>query len=264
MSTAVTRTSQALPFFRSPVAPRRALLLDYDGTLAPFVADRHQAYPYPHITELLDEIMAHSKTRVIIVSGRQASEIPLLLKTARRPEVWGCHGLERMRTDGSSWRSPLDGAVERALDAVFADLSNRGFSELTETKPGCVALHWRGLSASHAEAAKATAYNCFSRYVAVGGLRIEEFDHGVELRVGCNKAKVVKTILSELGADAAVAYLGDDTTDEYAFRALHGRGLTVLVRPSYRFTAAQYWLRPPHEVEWFLRDWIQACTEVQP
>lgn len=264
MSTAAIRDGQKLPFFQTTVAPQRALLLDYDGTLAPFVPDRDHAYPYQHVAELLDEIMAHCNTRVIIVSGRQAEEIPFLLKTTRRPELWGCHGLERLQPDGTYWQAPLDTAVQHALGAAEVELSDKGFSGLIETKPGRVAVHWRGLTASYAEAAKAAAYNVFSRYVGVGGLRIEVFDRGVELRMrGCNKGKVVETILAELGTDSAIAYLGDDSTDEEAFRALHGRGLTVLVRPTYRFSAAQYWLRPPRELEWFLRDWIKAWTDDQ-
>ena len=142
MSTAAIRDGQKLPFFQTTVAPQRALLLDYDGTLAPFVTDRDHAYPYPHFAELLDEISANY-TRVIIVSGRQAEEIPYLLKTTHRPELWGCHGLERLQPDGTYWHAPLNTAVQHALDAVEVELSDNGFSGLIETKPGCVAVHWR-------------------------------------------------------------------------------------------------------------------------
>jgi trehalose 6-phosphate phosphatase len=47
--------------------------------------------------------------------------------------------------------------------------------------------------------------------------------------------------------------------DEGAFRVLNGRGLTVLVRPKSRFTAAQMWLRPPAELVGFLSDWKTTC-----
>ena len=65
-------------------------------------------------------------------------------------------------------------------------------------------------------------------------------------------------MLAEVDSRAPVAYLGDDVTDEEPFRSLNGRGLTVLVRPTYRFTAAQYWLRPPDDLQRFLHDWIRA------
>ena len=60
-------------------SPVSALLLDYDGTLAPFCLNRQQAFPYPGMTELLQEITACGRTRVVIVTGRNAHEvIPLL------------------------------------------------------------------------------------------------------------------------------------------------------------------------------------------
>lgn len=263
MSTAVIRSGQRLPMFRSGLARRRALLLDYDGTIAPFVVDRDHAYPYDEIPALLDEIMSTCDTRVAIVTGRSADEIPFLLKTNCFFEVWGCHGFERVRKDGAYWRATLDTKTEQALNSAVGHLRKNGLAGLVETKPGCVAIHWRGLTPRYSEEVKSAAYNCFAPLSGVHGLRIQEFDHGVELRVrGCNKGKVIESILSELGPGAVVAYLGDDATDEEAFRALYGKGITILVRPTYRFTAAQFWLRPPDELVWFLRDWIQACKEV--
>ena len=66
-------------------------------------------------------------------------------------------------------------------------------------------------------------------------------------------------ILGEIGPKAAVAYLGDDQTDENAFRAIKGRGLAVLVRIEPRPTMADVWLRPPEELGNFLRGWLTAC-----
>ena len=60
-------------------SPVSALLLDYDGTLAPFCLNRQQALPYPGMTALLQEIIANGRTRVVIITGRNAHEvIPLL------------------------------------------------------------------------------------------------------------------------------------------------------------------------------------------
>lgn len=58
---------------------------------------------------------------------------------------------------------------------------------------------------------------------------------------------------------AAIAYLGDDLTDEDAFQALDTRGLRVLVRDALRPTAADIWLQPPDELLDFLRSWRQTC-----
>jgi trehalose-6-phosphatase len=60
-----------------------------------------------------------------------------------------------------------------------------------------------------------------------------------------------------------VAFLGDDITDESAFRAvnaLSGPHFTALVRREQRPTAADVWLRPPRELLDFLRKWLEAAS----
>jgi len=93
------------------------------------------------------------------------------------------------------------------------------------------------------------------------GLRLLEFEAGLELRVGRDKGGAVEAILAEAGTSGPVAYLGDDLTDEAAFRVVNGlgpRGLSVLVRRELRETEAQIWLRPPGELKAFLKRWLDA------
>ena len=92
------------------------------------------------------------------------------------------------------------------------------------------------------------------------GMELLPFDGGLELFApGKNKGDAVRTIMQESGQETAAAYLGDDQTDEKAFRAIKGKGLAVLVRSESRPSLADIWIKPPDEVERFLRDWIQAC-----
>jgi trehalose-6-phosphatase len=64
-----------------------------------------------------------------------------------------------------------------------------------------------------------------------------------------------------MGRETAAAYLGDDATDEDAFKAIRGRGIGVLVRPQFRATAADFWLKPPEELLEFLERWHATGAE---
>jgi trehalose 6-phosphate phosphatase len=238
----------------------RVLLLDYDGTIAPFSPRRDHAFPYPGVPELLQSIMRTCRTRVALISGRSARELPTLLGLTPHPEIWGVHGLERLMPDGSYSVAAMSGQARRALDQASAWIEQQGLERCAERKCGAVAVHWRGLNAQEAETLRAMAYRALWPLARQSGLYLQEFDGGLELRARDRcKADAVQMILAQEAEDTCVAYLGDDHTDEDAFRYLHGRGLTVLVRPIYRFTAAQLWLRPPAELVQFLADWIGAC-----
>jgi trehalose 6-phosphate phosphatase len=241
-------------------ARQPALLLDYDGTLAPFAPDRVNAFPFAGVPRLLEQIMTTTGTRVVVISGRPARDVPRLVGINPAPEVWGSHGLERLHPDGRYEMPEIGRDVLDCLQRTAAELEFRGLQQVMEMKPGAIAVHWRWLPSSKLEEVKATAYRVLSRGTNNPALKLELFDGGLELRSrGPNKGDAVRTIVSEMDSDVPVAYLGDDVTDEDAFRALSGKGLSVLVIPKYRFSAAQIWLKPPDDLIRFLGDWLSAC-----
>ena len=240
-------------------ATSRALLLDYDGTLAPFTPDRTRAFPYREIPELVSQIMRH-ETRVVLISGRAATELLFLSGIHPHPEIWGSHGSERLLPDGSYEVDTPPAEQGSALQVALKSLHACGLDSRTETKPGGLAVHWRGLSPDERTVIENKVRSLFSSLVEDYGLHLLPFDGGLELRApGKNKGDAVSAILAESGPDVAAAYLGDDQTDENAFRAIKGRGLSILVRPDPRPTMADMWLRPPDELGRFLRDWLVAC-----
>lgn len=238
-------------------AQRAVLLLDYDGTLAPFHIDPAEARPYPGVEKLLNRIGRLLGDRLVIVSGRWLQDLRPLLVLDFEPEMWGCHGRERRLPDGQHSIVALSDAAQRALAevegwaATVCALGGR-----LERKPGSLAFHWRGLAPGHQRSLLRDLETRFASLAQAGELQWHAFDGGIELRAaGCDKGRVVCQTLDELGAGACVAYLGDDHTDEDAFRALDGRGLRVLVRPKWRATAADVWLRPPDGLRAFLSRW---------
>ncbi len=258
MQTLTSRLDLAAFLAHVAGAPERVLMLDYDGTLAPFHVDPQQAAPYPEVVPVLQRILDSGGTRMVIVSGRPADEVPPLLSLAGRAEIWGSHGWERLMPDGRRvLTQPEDGARDALAKGVaaVADLLQDGAR--LERKLASAALHWRGLPQRAAADIDARARAAWEPITGAGAVELLPFDGGLELRsVGCNKQYAVKAVLSGARAESAVAYLGDDVTDEDAFRALKTRGVGVLVRPEFRPTEADVWLKPPQELVEFLRHWV--------
>ena len=101
-------------------------------------------------------------------------------------------------------------------------------------------MHWRGATPARVKAIEKRTRALFEPLTQMDGLSLLEFEAGLELRAGRDKGGAVTAILEETsGRDShPTAYLGDDLTDESAFRAIEGHGLGVLVRRQFRPTAA--------------------------
>ena len=253
-------TNRHLNSFLRRVAERGGvLLLDYDGTLAPFSIERMSAFPYEGVREVLEKVIETGRTRLVVISGRPAREITSLLGVSVR-EIWGSHGLERLRPDGSVETVILTQSERAMLTQARMSIESLGLSYLAEFKPTSVAVHWRGLDNDEVRRVRDLIRNAWGRLSTGSGIALQEFDGGLEIRVARrNKGDAVTTILAEVPPLTPVAYLGDDRTDEDAFSALQGRGLTVLVRPEWRETKAKIWIKPPEELMAFLLAWAQAC-----
>ena len=251
-------------FFASlSTARERALLLDYDGTLAPFRVERDKAVPYPGVRELLEAILEARHTRLVVISGRAARDLVPLLGIEPHPEIWGSHGWERLLPDGTYRPPELDIRCARGLAAAQRWVVQHGLADRCELKPASLALHWRGLEPRTASTLQDTVMQQWAVLAQATGLVPHTFDGGIELRApGRNKGHAVATVCAELGQGAAIAYLGDDLTDEDAFKAINGRGLGVLVRPELRPTAADVWIQPPEELRAFLARWQHLAQPI--
>jgi trehalose 6-phosphate phosphatase len=237
-----------------------ALLLDYDGTLAPFSTDRQNALPYDGVVPLVRDIMATGRTRVVMITGRGAPDIVPLLGIDPAPEVWGAHGLQRLLPDGTCEIPRLDQSVVRALWDAKRWLVDQRLEHFAEYKPGGIALHWRGMPEARAAEIRGRVVRGWFPLAQCKTMSMLEFDGGVEIRAAIlNKGDAVRTIVSEMDSESPIAYLGDDVTDERAFKALGVRGLSILVRSEWRRTSARLWLKPPGELVDFLERWLQAC-----
>ena len=257
-----------VPWLRAPakatllhaVAERKSvLMLDYDGTLAPFHRDRLRAVPYQGVRERLRTLCSLTATRLVLITGRPAQELNGLIALETPVEIWGSHGREHLSVTGEHQLTALSREQNEALEAVEAALGSGEARKAVERKPASLAIHWRALASDQRQTLEHNVENLYQKYAAPAGLHKLSFDGGIEIRsADIHKGTVVDQILAQ-SPDAPAAYLGDDTTDEDAFRALDERGAGILVGAQPRVSTAHYWLRPPEELLIFLDDWITAA-----
>jgi trehalose 6-phosphate phosphatase len=195
----------------APPLPKRPLLfLDYDGTLAPIVEDPASAAPHPSIPDLLAAVAERHPTWV--VTGRDLAALARLLPA--EVDAVGLHGAEQGRLGGEIRSTALDQHAEAF--AMMRVAAPRLDGVHIEEKSGAFAIHYR--QAEDRDAAR----QALERWAAdtPEGLEPVWGKKVVELRpVGVTKGIVTARIARD-NPDRTPVYIGDDVTDEDAFREL--------------------------------------------
>ena len=231
------------------------LLLDFDGTLAPIV-ERPGLAAIPQETRAaLDRLLALPGVQAAVVSGRGMADAR---ERARIPGIAyaGNHGME-IEGPGIERVHPEALAARPVLEAVAARLGPalEGMEgAFVEDKGLTLSIHYRLVSGPDEEArvrqVVLRAAEGEERVRVTEGKKVLE----VRPRVEWDKGRAVLFLLDAFRPPkgAPVLYLGDDTTDEDAFRALEGwrgEGEGVLVAEQVpEGTAARSYLRSPAEV----------------
>jgi trehalose-phosphatase len=240
-------------------AAHRLLVLDYDGTLAPLREDRDTAFPLPGALPVLERIAADPRTTLAIVSGRPVADLDRLLRLPGAHAI-GEHGWEGRAPGGPIELHPLPegcaAALARAADAAAA----RGFGDRLERKRASVMAHTRGLPAARARAVESACRALWAEAAGTAPLRLRPVDGGLELRaVGRDKGTAVRDLLGGCPPGTTAVYIGDDHTDEDAFRALGAAGFGLRVSRDDRPTAARGHLGSCAEVLAFLERWVSPA-----
>lgn len=231
------------------------LVLDYDGTLAPFAVARDRAVPYPGVTACLCRLPRRGSGRFAVVSGRPAADVLALIAPAVPSEIWGCHGAERLIPGGESFPPALPGSARTALARAKTLAAGLVPAGALEEKPVSLAAHWRGLDAPARRELSRRLRPLWTELARTSGLVLHPFDGGLELRVpGWDKGRAIWHMRKE-HPGAVLVYCGDDRTDEDAFAALGEDGIGVLVRARSRATAAAYRITPPGALLRLLGTW---------
>jgi len=212
-----------------------ALFLDFDGTLVELAETPDAIRVSPTLGALLRHLVQRLNGRIALVTGRAIADLERHLECSGLA-VSGSHGLELRLRDGSHVPLAVAYDLTEAREQVTS-LAEATPGLLVEHKPFGVALHYR--QAPEAEERVGAALKELAKR---SGLSLQQGKMVIELRPpGADKGDAVRAFMTEPDfAGARPLFVGDDLTDEDAFRAaaeLGGGG--VLVGPE-RETAAKW------------------------
>ncbi len=237
------------------------LFLDFDGTLTPIRRSPDSVRLSGAAREALRHLASREDVFLAIVSGRRAGEVKEL--TGLKDIVYvGNHGFE---VTGPGPRVTFPGALKakKTMGRIRGELekSFRSFKGIIiEDKGVTVSVHYRMVRKGKLAEAEHIFERISRPYVSAGKIAVTRGKKVWELRppFEWNKGTTVMRLLEQkrrlLEKRVIPFYIGDDRTDEDAFRALGRGAYTVRVgKPERKSTLAAYYLRNTTEVREFLK-----------
>jgi trehalose 6-phosphate synthase/phosphatase len=225
---------------------RRLVLLDYDGTLVPYVSHPHLAKPGPKLLRLLDGLSADPRNQLVLMSGRDkatledwfgsvkidlVAEHGALIKEHGKP--W-----EMVKTLAADWKTKLIPILKTYADRVAGTF--------VEEKEFSAVWHYRNADPERGTLAACELTDDLLAFTANIDLQVLQANKAVEVKnPGVHKGIASLRWLAKGGFDFVLA-IGDDRTDEDAFGVLPEKAYSIRVGKAA--TQARFQLDSPDEV----------------
>jgi trehalose-phosphatase len=245
---------------------RLALFLDYDGTLTPIV-ERPELAIMSEETRATVKALAEHCT-VAIISGRDRRDVERLVNLdalfyagSHGFDIAGPHGWHTEHEPAAAYVPVIDRA-ETALREALASVKGA----ILERKKYSVAVHYRLVADGDVNTVQKAINVALSHQPELRKMDGKKV-YDLQPRIDWDKGKAVLWLLQALDllhGTVLPIYVGDDITDEDAFKVLHDLGIGVVVGENSRPTTARYALKNPDEVHSFLQRLISLLRGTSP
>jgi trehalose 6-phosphate synthase/phosphatase len=241
---------------KSIIAEKNAFLfLDYDGTLTPIVESPEKAFMSDEMRNIL--LKLKEKYTTAVISGRAIDNIKKLVSIEdiiyagnHGSEIWGGDQVF-LSQDFSEVSAQL-----RDLMTILEDKLSHIPGVLIEDKGITASIHFRQVWAKDLGELFSIFWDTTKRFEDM--FRITSGKKVFEIRPlnAWNKGHAVEWIMDRFGNDSIPVYLGDDTTDEDAFRVVRGKGLSIGVGDNLE---ADYYIKNQDEVQRLLNFFLEIA-----
>ena len=227
------------------------LFLDYDGTLTPIVESPEGAVLSSHTKELL--LTLKKVMPVAIISGRELNDIrkrvaidDMIFAGNHGAEIWD--GYKVVKThEGEHEYPPLKDLLKR-LEVALSHIKG----VIIEDKGITGSIHFRMVSTKYLSELFDIWRKVFRGYEHIFKITFGKRVFEIRPVEAWNKGNAVMWVLENKCKDCIPIYIGDDVTDEDAFKAIAGQGITISVGENLE---AEFYLKNQSEVNKFL-EWL--------
>lgn len=231
------------------------LFLDYDGTLVPIKSKPSFAVLSASMHKLLKKLAIHSNISFIMVTGRSFPDIKKLMGIKKITYISN-HGFQ-ISGDKIKWIHPDAKCNISILKKIFLLLKNalRAFPEsFVENKLLTLSIHYRNVRNDFipfVEQIVTTTIQPFLKNInSTTGKKVIEIRPNINWNKGKSVLKVLALLQHRINKNSIV-YIGDDKTDEDAFKALRNKAITIHIGSNMK-TQAHYYLHNTKQVKTFL------------
>ncbi|MCA1555914.1 MAG: trehalose-phosphatase, partial [Acidobacteria bacterium] len=239
---------------------RRRLLLDYDGTLVPYVNRPQDAVPPAELIQLLTRLAADPATAIAVISGRSRRDLESWFGEVRGLWLAAEHGAIMRSPETMEWElyhpAYADDWKEQVAP-VLEHFMDRTPGSLIEEKEFALVWHYRMADPEFGEWLANELVSNLEQMLADTELRAFRGHKIVEVKPGwANKGEVLARLTETAPHAEFCLAAGDDRTDEDLFARLPEDAWTVHIGD--RLTRAKYCLSNSQELHQLLARFADA------
>src|SRR5215203_2564580 len=237
------------------VAKKRCILLDYDGTLAPFEKLPSLAIPGDEMLNLLVKLSLEAKNEVIVISGRDSDSLQKWMRHLPLTLVAEHGAVIKYKNDSWEQQVSQSNKWKEEVRPLLQSFVIRCAESFIEEKQNTLAWHYRNANLDIGFVRSRELHKSLLQLTNNTELQVIDGNHVIEVRfTDVDKGVTASKIVERYSPDF-IFCLGDDTTDEDMFRILKDKGYTVKVGSGD--TAAQYSLNSQTDVLPLLRKFLE-------